>query len=145
MHHLYVHTKNANDVWGLTNEANFYIVQGSALFPSNENPINISSAEYFINTDPGCGNGTNIPVTTGADIAINNIAVSIGSLAVGVHRIYVRAQNINGWSQTNSVTFMIGSVATPVTWHSFTGKMQTGHSALLLWKTATERSSNHAL
>ncbi len=56
----------------------------------------IAAAEYFIDTDPGPGNGVSIPVPPGqweVDLQVDNLNVPVGS------HIYVRAQSTNGtWS-----------------------------------------------
>lgn len=36
---------------------------------------NVNKAEYFVDTDPGFGNATDVPVTAGANIA--NVAIPI--------------------------------------------------------------------
>ncbi len=66
---------------------------------------NISRIEYYIDTDPGFGNGTNLPVGTGNNFADLNIAVNPQLLTEGVHRLYVRARSANGWGLTNTLLF----------------------------------------
>lgn len=108
VHRLFVRTQNSSGAWSLTNVATFFIVTGTALFPVNPGVSNINKAEYFLDTDPGFGNGTSISVSSGADISANNIAVDISSLADGIHRVYVRTQNSTGnWSLTNVASFYI--------------------------------------
>ncbi len=107
VHRFYVRTKNSNGKWSIANIASFYIIQGSSFFPANPAITNVSSAEYFIDTDPGIGKGTSIPIIAGADVSASNIAVTISSLANGVHHIYVRTQNTKGqWSITNVSSFL---------------------------------------
>ena len=65
---------------------------------------NISRIEYFINSDPGFGNGTAItgfsPSPNIANYAAN---INISAAATGVNTIYFRALDANGsWSLTNS-------------------------------------------
>ncbi|MBK6978871.1 MAG: hypothetical protein IPH28_18740 [Cytophagaceae bacterium] len=68
-------------------------------------PLLVSSsivkAEYFINSDPGFGNGVNIPVTAGlVDLANVNFTIPSGSLTAGTDFLYVRTQNEKGqWSE----------------------------------------------
>jgi hypothetical protein len=71
-------------------------------------PQNIVVAEYFIDTDPGIGNGTATAVAPGVDL--NNIAAAINvtGLSVGTHRIYIRSKSNEGrWSITNIKDFII--------------------------------------
>src|SRR5687768_15645316 len=51
---------------------------------------NISKIEYYINTDPGFGNGINVPVTPGLDITAN-FEVNIAALPAGFHHLFVRS------------------------------------------------------
>jgi|GEM_PF-709007 len=84
------------------------IIQAQASFnlPANATPANINYAEYFIDTDPGIGNGISIPVTSSTDVTVNNYPVNLSSVNSGVHRIYVRTRDTKGaWSLTNAQTF----------------------------------------
>jgi hypothetical protein len=67
-------------------------------------------AEYFFDTDPGIGNGTNLPVGTGDSVTITR-SISIGSLSTGFHTLYVRSRMANRWSLTESRTFFITSAS----------------------------------
>jgi hypothetical protein len=59
---------------------------------------NIVQVEYFIDIDPGFGNGEQISVSPGTDLTVNFTAALTG-LDPGIHIIYVRAQDENGnWS-----------------------------------------------
>ncbi|MCF8461912.1 MAG: T9SS type A sorting domain-containing protein [Flavobacteriales bacterium] len=54
---------------------------------------NISAAEYFFDTDPGVGNGTDVPVTTTPDsISFDGTASTVG-LTNGFHYLYVRTRD----------------------------------------------------
>jgi len=67
----------------------------------------ITGCEYFIDTDPGIGNGTSIAVTSGDSVIIST-AIPTTGLTSGFHRIYIRAQNIDGaWSLYEGRTFFI--------------------------------------
>ena len=70
----------------------------------------IVEAEYYFNTDPGLGNGTNIDV---ADVASLNETFSIPttSLPIGTHRLFLRVKNSNNqWSMYDYKTFRIQDV-----------------------------------
>lgn len=108
VHRIYVRTKNANNTWSMTNVNSFFIIPPPATLPDNASLANVTAAEYFIDHDPGIGNGTNILVSSGSDISLNNVAISIDTLSVGVHRIYVRTKNTNNiWSITNTTSFYL--------------------------------------
>lgn len=67
---------------------------------------NIQKVEYFIDNDPGFGNGVNIPVTAASTVTVNfNAPLSVG-LPEGFHKFFVRAKNTTGkWSMVFSQNF----------------------------------------
>lgn len=68
-------------------------------YPAATDQGNIVRMEYFLNTDPGFGNATAIPVTQARNISGLGATVDLSALPQGWHRIYVRSQNENGaWS-----------------------------------------------
>ena len=78
---------------------------------------NIDKAEYFFDIDPGFGMGTDLPVTAGQDVNINqNIDITSAGLTQGRHRLYIRFQNITGeWSHCYiSEFYYFDSPSTPV-------------------------------
>ena len=100
VHSVFIRSRNANGKWSVTNRFVFY-KNSSGTVASN-----IVKAEYFFDTDPGFGNGINIPVTAGADLQNINFSTGIGSLAPGVHQLFLRSQNTNGkWSVSNRHIF----------------------------------------
>jgi len=100
--HLYVRARDDENVWSLTNVRSFYVEPAYAL------PQNIVKAEYFINTDPGLGNGTAIPVSSSPDITNIGFVAGIDDLPMGFHHLYIRAQDANGvWSLTNAKSFYV--------------------------------------
>jgi gliding motility-associated-like protein len=107
-HMLGLRVKQAGGVWSIFEGRGFYIST------SSPNTTNISKAEYFINTDPGQGNGTPISVSTGATLNfVFNVPTT--SLAAGFHFLAIRVRDINGrWSQFEGRGFFITSSATNV-------------------------------
>ncbi len=104
MHTLFIRTKDANGKWSMTNSlvfAKYQPVQG------NPNALtNINKMEYFYDTDPGYGNGTNIPVTASTNINSMLVNVNVASLSGGFHTLYIRSRDSMGkWSMTNSLVF----------------------------------------
>ncbi|MBS4012986.1 MAG: dockerin type I repeat-containing protein [Bacteroidetes bacterium] len=98
-HNLYMRVKNSEGQWSLTNIRSFYIEN---FIPAG----NIVAVEYFLNTDPGFGNGVNIPITPGNPLIAANISANINSLDNGFNHLYLRAKDNNGvWSLTNIVAF----------------------------------------
>ena len=93
--------KNADGNWSITSK--------QLLFkqPLNIAASNITQMEYFINNDPGVGNGTAITgFTQSNDVSDYAFVANVGVLPLGIHTIYVRTKNADGkWSITNKQTF----------------------------------------
>ncbi|RYD82590.1 MAG: hypothetical protein EOP53_03285, partial [Sphingobacteriales bacterium] len=67
VHRLYIRTKSAEDRWSVSNIKDFIVDFDFAYPPIPAALQNIVAAEYFLNTDPGQGNGTPISLTAGID------------------------------------------------------------------------------
>ena len=74
------------------------------------NAQQITKAEYFIDADPGVGNGTPVTISTPAD-SINFIAnIPVTGLPVGFHLLAIRVRDGNGrWSNFTNRAFYISS------------------------------------
>jgi len=97
----------------------------------------VSEIEYFINTDPGFGNGTQVSFTAAANISDLMFTVNTNALANGNHLLFVRSRETTGnWSITGVAEFFKGPPL-PVTLLSFLAKAA-GKQVLLNWQTATE-------
>jgi Secretion system C-terminal sorting domain len=105
VHQLMVRSKDANGNWSITATATFENLQ--PLYNSAPAAVNITSAEYFIDTDPGFGLAAPIPLTPAANV--NNLLVSIdltGAGAPGNKLLFIRSMDANGkWSLTNNAQF----------------------------------------
>ena len=90
--------------WSLFTTRTFYIIPN----PFSGSPsINITKAEYFYDSDPGIGNGTNIPVTASptANLTINTPTTV---LSAGFHTVNVRVRDDRGrWSLFTTRTFYL--------------------------------------
>ncbi|MEM6723431.1 MAG: LamG-like jellyroll fold domain-containing protein, partial [Bacteroidota bacterium] len=106
IHSLSVRSRNEAQVWSLTTQWQIYKLQ-----PQNQ-LANIDRIEYFIDTDPGFGNGIHIPVTPATDINNLSVNLDLSGLTLGFHSINVRSKTITGeWSLTNQ--FLFYKVAQP--------------------------------
>lgn len=76
---------------------------------------NIVQMEYFIDADPGLGNGRPIPVTPTNDLASFSANIDLTGISRGWHRLYVRSRNANGiWSlSTISIFDNVGTPSYP--------------------------------
>lgn len=106
-HKLYIRTLNAEGKWSVTTVRQF-IVDFDPAYPANTAPLNVVKAEYFIDTDPGFGLGTDIPVTAALDIPALAGSINTALLSAGAHRLYVRTLNAEGeWSVTTARQFAV--------------------------------------
>lgn len=81
---------------------------------------NITKFEYFIDTDPGVGLGTQVNVTPATSITDFNIPVSTSALTPGFHTLYIRSQNeLGNWTHTHFRTFFVDNTVIPPTISSF--------------------------
>ena len=105
-HDLIIRWKDTDGVWGLYDKRSMY-VQDSTL-PRPASPIEL--VEYFIDTEPGIGNGTQITVNPPLDTVDNNYSASTMGLANGQHIIGVRVKDVDGrWSVSEIDSFNIGT------------------------------------
>lgn len=100
IHRLFVRSRDANGRWSITHSQYFYYDAVQQYVTPN-----IVKAEYFVDTDPGFGNGTNIALTAGKDVTLT-FNPSLSALANGIHRLYIRTRDANGgWSIAQSQYF----------------------------------------
>lgn len=97
---LYIRTENSDGNWSLYQRQTFYIKS----FVSN----NITTAEYFFNTDPGVGNGNTLSVDSNSGQLTQTFTVSTASLSEGFHSFYLRTRDSgNNWSLYDRQTIYI--------------------------------------
>lgn len=96
-HTLFIRAQDSEGLWGPTRRINLEVIQTA---------YTLTGAEFFVDTDPGAGNGISIPPYDGAfDEGSELVTASLnsGTLAQGSHTICVRAQdNRNQWSSIPS-------------------------------------------
>lgn len=102
-HFLAIRTKGTNGQWGLYEKRGFYISSSTA------NAADITAAEYFLDTDPGAGNGTALAV--GASGAVVNFTAAIPTaLPPGFHFLAIRTKGSDGiWGHYEKRGFYISS------------------------------------
>ncbi len=101
-HTFSIRTKDGNGAWSLTTRQTFFKL-GASL------NLNIVKAEFFVDIDPGFGNGTNIAITAATNIA-DYVAsvVNPHTLSAGIHNFFIRTQDANGtWSITNTIPYTV--------------------------------------
>ena len=67
----------------------------------------IAVIEYFIDTDPGAGNGT--PLTTAGGLTVSeNFQITLPTLAEGFHNLFIRSKDIDGnWGMYEGRVFYV--------------------------------------
>ncbi|MFN5372120.1 MAG: PKD domain-containing protein, partial [Bacteroidia bacterium] len=106
IHRLYVRTKDQAGLWSNSRCQYFYV---HPELPAEQ----ITAAEYFVDTDPGVGNGTSIPVNQAA--SVNEVFVFNNPFDQGTHTLSVRVKSASGiWSTILSKSYTACSVYGPV-------------------------------
>ena len=101
IHTLYVRAKDEQGRWGFTQRRVFMVTSGSGT--SRE----LSYLEYFIDSDPGRGQGTSLPLA-GVVTSDSTYNIDLTNVSPGIHTLYVRAKdNANAWSFTQRRVFMV--------------------------------------
>lgn len=100
LHTLFLRARNSEGHWGAPREHKFEVLQ----------PPIISSAEYYVDTDPGVGNGTAMNAEDGSFNSTVEMLLktfNTSSLSNGTHTLYVRAKDSNQrWGASQSTTFL---------------------------------------
>ncbi|HWK04192.1 MAG TPA: T9SS type A sorting domain-containing protein [Puia sp.] len=101
-HQLFIRVKDQNNEWSITEERTFFV--DNTLHTSL--PA-ISAAEYFMDTDPGAGNGTPFTIQSG-DSLHTLVNISTTGLRSGFHQLFIRVKDQdNEWSIAEDRTFYI--------------------------------------
>jgi hypothetical protein len=114
VHIVGIRSRDANGAWSHDNKWLFlkpYSNSGAVQQP------NITRVEWFIDNDPGYGNGTPISISAAPQLANLAINIDLVPLNQGVHIVGIRSRDANGaWSHDNKWIFLkpyVGSVASP--------------------------------
>ena len=92
IHILHMRSKNEANKWSLYGRQSFYIANFSSALNNT-----IIKAEYFIDTDPGVGNATNLNITSGSNLE-SSFAIPLNSVPNGIHILHIRVKNnLNIW------------------------------------------------
>lgn len=103
---VYIRAKDASGNWSITNSIPFLKAFLSV-------PSNISRLEYFINSDPGFGNGTSISMPTQPNVNLP-LVLNVSNTPNGINNVFIRALDENGvWSITNQYSFIKANLNIP--------------------------------
>ncbi len=107
-HFAAIRTRTDNGKWGLFETRGFYISTATA------NVTNISAAEFFVDTDPGVGNGTPVTITSGPNPTFV-ATVPTTALSGGFHFAAIRTRDVSGkWGLYETRGFYISTSTTNV-------------------------------
>ena len=105
LHILYIRAKDSENKWSITQNMPFY--------KQNVITQNLSRLEYFLDTDPGLGNGNQFTVSASND-ATKSFNVPLSGSSNGFHVLYIRAKDNNeNWSITCNSSFYKTDVSSP--------------------------------
>lgn len=112
LHKFSVRVKDNSGVWGpvFTN----IIIVGSTTTP---NPMTLTQAEYFWDTDPGEGSATPLLAVDGnLNSALEKVAIAgLGAPSVGLHTFSIRVKDNQGvWSPVFTNIINVESTTTPL-------------------------------
>ena len=107
LHYLTIRYKDSFGKWSHSQSKPFFTMNLPDVNEVVENPYPIIHAEYFIDEDPGIGNG--IAIISEEPVNIMNIVDSIAvSLEVGQHSLTIRYKDSFGkWSHSETKQFVI--------------------------------------
>jgi Secretion system C-terminal sorting domain len=137
-HNVSIRTKDADGKWGLYESRVFYISTAT-----NDMPV-VQAAEFFIDVDPGVGNGTALTVNApGNTVNQTFVCATPNGLTDNVdHFLFMRVKDLAGnWGLYAFDTFRV-DIGLPVTGLQVQAKRK-GKAAQVDWQTLTESNSSH--
>ena len=93
LHTFYLRVKNDKGIWGMAESFNFLVQEDYTSIPVVPNPI--VGMEYFVDVDPGVGQGTYV-VLEEKDTLILDELLDLELLEVGMHKLGIRVQSKSG-------------------------------------------------
>ncbi len=109
-HKLFIRAKDDNGRWSHAKSQSFL---KTTLVVTNPE---ISAAEYFIDTDPGMGNGVSVPLTPSSHVENLEFSIDISTIPMGIHQLFVRTKdNLGRWSHSYKRAFLKEIVSLPTT------------------------------
>ena len=112
LHKFSVRVKDNQGVWGPV-FTNVIIVEST----TTPNPVTLTQAEYFWDTDPGEGNATPLLAVDGnLNSAFEKVAIAgLGAPSVGLHNFSIRVKDNQGvWGPTFTNSIAVESTTTPL-------------------------------
>lgn len=102
IHSLYVRLKNSTNQWSILYQQNIFVSNGIA-----GNTV-ITAAEYFYDTDPGFGKGSQLQLDSAS--LNSDLSFNLPTMQAGSHTLYVRLKNNgNNWSTLYQSTVFVSA------------------------------------
>ncbi|HYX08712.1 MAG TPA: T9SS type A sorting domain-containing protein [Bacteroidales bacterium] len=102
-HNLFLRVEDENGNWSLYEGRNFYVQPHEA-----STDYTVDGGEYFIDTEPGVGNGTALASFIAGAYASDDETISLAGLSPGFHNLHIRVKSSLGqWSTIESRNFYI--------------------------------------
>jgi gliding motility-associated-like protein len=109
LHVLHIRTQDGDGTWSLYERKYFFIHEA----PSGSTPPPIVAAEYFVDDDPGVGNGMPLSGITSGNIIDETVSISTSPFSEGLHVLHIRTKDGNDtWSLYQRQYFYIHHVST---------------------------------
>jgi len=108
VHIVGIRSRDANGAWSHDNKWIFLKpYAGTSAVPQPK----VVRVEYFIDTDPGYGNGKPVTITSATDVASVIFDADISTVPNGSHKLGIRSLDENGaWSLDNELDFTGGTL-----------------------------------
>ncbi|MEM1138178.1 MAG: hypothetical protein AAGI07_20285, partial [Bacteroidota bacterium] len=109
-HLLVIRVKDDNGNWSLSNYSRFYVEENYTIPVSQ----NLNNLEFFIDNDPGIGNGTTLVVSEDSSYLNLNGIINTTGLSAGNHKLAFRTRDAEGnWSLSNYSQFYLEADYSP--------------------------------
>ena len=106
LHVLYLRARDAGGLWSLSLARPF-------VKETVSEPPDLAAAEYFVDTDPGFGLGTTVPLDQSSQDTASFL-IDLSSTQAGPHVLFIRAANTAGqWSLSQTRLFYRDAVSVP--------------------------------
>jgi PKD repeat protein len=111
-HAIAARVKDGEGKWSIICPATFYLYDTTQMDVSKIQPP-ILAAEYFLDVDPGVGNGHSMSITPGDTVDWSG-GIPMGATPLGIHNLYVRVRDSGQqWSLYRKATFEVVDCTQP--------------------------------
>jgi len=106
IHFLYIRALDENGLWSVT-ENRAFVIQAIPTIPIIA--TDVVDMEFFIDTEPGPGNGTPISITQGPVVNVNT-TIDVSTVSTGLHFLFIRVQDDLGlWGLAEKRAFQVSN------------------------------------